>query len=287
MWWIIGLVIAGIFGIAQAILDSLRKEVSVERQRWETSYRQVEQEVLKYQRLLDQELRAVQHIYDFKKLTELHYASFQVANSTHDLFNDAWKTLDAMGRAIVNAAKQRKILEQRKRNAWPWERSQYEREIQSLHKLRDEILIPDKDRVKADRNRLLSEVQRLNKQTAMLRDMIRDRCGSQGVDWYNSRMERTRIRQLNRERAKQGLSPLPLPAEKPRLESKVRGTVKWYDRNRGYGFIALDNGGPDVYVNRKNLSGIAYLNESDRVEFVIRPGSKGQSDWAANVIKLR
>lgn len=285
MWWIVGLAIVGIFGIAQVILDSLREEVARERKQWEESYQTLEAEVRQYQRLLDQKLKVTQSAYNCQELIDLHHVSTKAANSTYSLLEGSRKTLDAMGRAIVNAAKQRKQLERRKRNAWPWEAAKLEKEIRSLHKLRDEILIPDKDKVKAQRNRLLGEVRRLNKQTAQLRDMIRDHCGSQGVAWYNALMKRTEIRRENRERAKAGLPPLPLPSSRSRLpESRVRGKVKWYDRTKGFGFIIPDTGQQDVYVGQKNLQGISYLNKGDRVEFVIRKGAKGP--WAAKVVKL-
>lgn len=286
MWWIIGAIIAGIFGIAQAILDSLRKEVAVERQRWETSYRQVEQEVLKQQRIIEQELRQAQSEHSFQKLFTLYQASRKVADMTHGLLGDARKTLDAMGRAIVGAAQQRKGLEQRKKSTWnPFESSQLEKEIQALHKLRDEILIPDKNRVKADRDRISNEVTRLNQQTALLRDTIRDRCGVKGRQWYDSLMKRTEIRQINDERQKKGLPPLPIPSSKPKqIESRVKGIVKWYNTKDGYGFITPNSGSKDVYVSKKNLQGVSYLKEGDRVEFVIRLGNKGP--WAANVRKM-
>lgn len=285
MWWILGLLIAGIFGVAQLILDSLRSEVAVERQRWETSFKQTEAEVLKYQRLLDEQLVVAQWTRDFAKLSDLHHASQRVADATHGLLGDARKTLDAMGRAIVNAAQQRKVLEQRKRGAWFWEAGQLEKEIQSLHTLRDEILVPDKDRVKAERDHLHQEVTRLNQQTAMLRDMIRDRCGPQGREWYDALMQRTEIRRLNRDRVKQGLAPIPLPNSRPRqLETRIRGSVKWYDRNKGFGFITPDNGGSDVHVSRSNLQGATFLQQGERVEFVVKQGDRGP--WAASVRRV-
>ncbi len=47
------------------------------------------------------------------------------------------------------------------------------------------------------------------------------------------------------------------------------GTVKWYNATKGFGFIAPDDGGKDVFVHRTALesAGIANLNENDKVEF--------------------
>lgn len=285
MWWLLGIVIAGIIGIAKAILDSLQAEVAVERQRWEATYKQKEAEIRQYQYQIDQLLRAAQNSYNFKQLTDLHQASRRAADSTHGIFKDAQKTLDAMGRAIVSAAQQRHTLEQRKRDAWLWDRGNLEREIMSLHKLRDEILIPDKNKVKADRDRLKAEVDRLNIQTGQLRDMIGVRCGAQGKAWYDALQERTRIRQENEQRARIGLQPLPLPSAKPKqIENRVRGVVKWYDQNKQYGFITT-NSGKDIHVSRSNLDGITFLQQGEHVEFVIREGNRGS--YAARVVKLR
>jgi cold shock CspA family protein len=287
MWWIIGLAIVGIFGIAQAILESLRKEVARERQQWEESYQKLEAEVKYYQKLLDQKLRVAQTSYNFEELTNLHYVSTKAANSTYKMLKGSRKTLAAMGRAIVDAAKQRKKLERKKRRTILWEAARIEKEIQSLHKLRDDILTPDKNRVKAQRDKLKREVDRLNKQTGELRDMIRDRCGARGRAWYNALMERTAIRKRNEKRAKRGLSPLPMPNSQRHLpETRVRGKVKFFDRKKEFGFIIPDSGGKDVHVHKSNLQGRSYLKKGDRVEFVIRKGKVGRT-WAANVIKLR
>jgi hypothetical protein len=103
----------------------------------------------------------------------LHRTSAELADHTYKNLNGARKTLDAMGNAIVETAQKRKEFEQRKRQAPNQEREQLEKEILSLHKLRDEILIPDKDKVKGERDQLLAKVQTLNKQTAELRDKIK------------------------------------------------------------------------------------------------------------------
>jgi CspA family cold shock protein len=66
-------------------------------------------------------------------------------------------------------------------------------------------------------------------------------------------------------------------------ERKV-GTVKWFNANKGYGFIAHE-GGEDVFVHFSAIAGEGYRNlqEGDRVEFTIQKGPKGLQ--AANVVK--
>jgi cold shock protein len=54
------------------------------------------------------------------------------------------------------------------------------------------------------------------------------------------------------------------------------GTVRWYDRRKGYGFLATD-AGQDVFVHYSNIepTGAKPLQEGDPVEFEIAQGEKG------------
>jgi cold shock protein len=64
----------------------------------------------------------------------------------------------------------------------------------------------------------------------------------------------------------------------------VRGTVKWFNNSKGYGFIGRDDG-PDVFVHYSAITGDGYrtLQEGDPVEFEIVQGPKGPQ--ASNVQK--
>jgi cold shock protein len=61
------------------------------------------------------------------------------------------------------------------------------------------------------------------------------------------------------------------------------GLVKWFNAEKGYGFISVDGGGPDVFVHYSALVGEGYreLAEKQHVEFEITAGAKGPQ--AANV----
>ncbi len=61
-----------------------------------------------------------------------------------------------------------------------------------------------------------------------------------------------------------------------------KGTVKWFNGAKGYGFITR-NGGEDVFVHFRAIKGDGYktLNEGDKVEFDVERGPKGLQ--AANV----
>ena len=63
----------------------------------------------------------------------------------------------------------------------------------------------------------------------------------------------------------------------------ANGTVKWFNNSKGFGFIAQENGGPDVFGHHSAIQGNGYksLNDGDRVTFDIEQGQKGPA--AANV----
>ena len=55
------------------------------------------------------------------------------------------------------------------------------------------------------------------------------------------------------------------------------GTVKWFNSEKGFGFISQDDGGPDVFVHFSAISGNGYRNleENQKVEFEVTRGPKG------------
>ena len=62
-----------------------------------------------------------------------------------------------------------------------------------------------------------------------------------------------------------------------------QGTVKWFNKTKGFGFIARQDGGADVFVHFKAIIGEGFreLHEGDKVEFEVEQGPKGLQ--AANV----
>jgi len=61
------------------------------------------------------------------------------------------------------------------------------------------------------------------------------------------------------------------------------GSVKWFNESKGFGFIAPDDGGADVFVHFSAIQGSGFktLAEGQRVEFEVQQGPKGPQ--AANV----
>ena len=63
------------------------------------------------------------------------------------------------------------------------------------------------------------------------------------------------------------------------------GKVKWFNAQKGYGFIEMDNG-KDIFVHHNAIQGTGFksLDEGEQVEFEISNGDKG--DYADNVRRL-
>lgn len=66
----------------------------------------------------------------------------------------------------------------------------------------------------------------------------------------------------------------------------TKGTVKWFDDNKGFGFITIDGQGTDCFVHHSaiQMPGFKTLAEGDKVEFDLVQGQKGPA--AENVRKV-
>jgi CspA family cold shock protein len=66
-------------------------------------------------------------------------------------------------------------------------------------------------------------------------------------------------------------------AQERRVEKMATGTVKWFNESKGFGFIAPDGGGKDVFCHQSAIqaTGFRSLAEGQKVEFDVKQGPKG------------
>ncbi|ASD69728.1 MULTISPECIES: cold-shock protein [Pseudoalteromonas] len=68
------------------------------------------------------------------------------------------------------------------------------------------------------------------------------------------------------------------------MSNTVNGTVKWFNEEKGFGFITQENGGKDVFVHFRAIvsDGFKTLTEGQSVSFTVEEGQKGPQ--ASNVV---
>lgn len=77
------------------------------------------------------------------------------------------------------------------------------------------------------------------------------------------------------------------PADVQKLGARRSGTVKWFNPEKGFGFITVDGGGKDCFVHHSSIQmqGFKTLDEGQKVEFEIED-DEGKGPAAKNVTKV-
>ncbi|MER6776841.1 MULTISPECIES: cold-shock protein [unclassified Streptomyces] len=67
----------------------------------------------------------------------------------------------------------------------------------------------------------------------------------------------------------------------------AQGTVKWFNAEKGFGFIAPEDGTPDVFAHFSEIQGTGFkeLRENDKVEYDLGQGTKGPQATNISVIR--
>jgi CspA family cold shock protein len=67
-----------------------------------------------------------------------------------------------------------------------------------------------------------------------------------------------------------------------------QGTVKFFNTEKGYGFIKPDGGGPDIFVHVTAVqrAGLKTLNEGQKISFEVEPDKKGKGPKAIDLVAL-
>jgi cold shock protein len=75
-------------------------------------------------------------------------------------------------------------------------------------------------------------------------------------------------------------------SSKRRCRDMATGTVKWFSNDKGYGFIAQDDGGSDVFVHHSAITGEGYksLDEGAKVQYEVEEGPKGPQARSVSVV---
>jgi CspA family cold shock protein len=68
--------------------------------------------------------------------------------------------------------------------------------------------------------------------------------------------------------------------------ARETGIVKWFNESKGFGFIAPDNGGKDLFAHFKEIEGSGFrtLQENQKVEFEVIQGQKGPAASRIRVV---
>lgn len=186
MLWLVPVIGVGI-GL-KLLYDVVSADESRARSNWQAKRVQVEKSLDEHQRNIEAHISRAQTSYDFHFLTDLHFSSVKVADSAYQILDDARKSLSGINKMLNASKEHRTKLQQTLDTA----RASKDKalihdtieQLKMVNELRKNVFA-DRDKVKQEQANLLDELHKLNNRTRELKDLINNRCGVKGRDWYN------------------------------------------------------------------------------------------------------
>lgn len=174
-------------GVGIWLYDNITEEEKQSQKRWENQRGKVERTLNEHRENISRHIREAQSSYDFHFLVDMHYSSVKVADAAYRLLSDAKGSLNGVGKMLNNTKKRKLELEAELRFAKQYKDkkaiSRIIGELKNVNELR-RGLFDEKDRLQSQKNTFYEKVKDLNLQTSELKQYIRYRCGSRGMEWY-------------------------------------------------------------------------------------------------------
>jgi hypothetical protein len=180
--------------LAIVALDAVVRDVRKEYGRWIDTREQVEQEIKRQEKEIKSYLSGEKKYYQYAVMKELHYQSFRVADEAYKLLADARMSINALNRTLMEAKERRnELYEKRKTYKAQHKIKEMTEKVDELNAARNKIF-EDRDILLKQKDEFERQVKTLNYQTHQLKNLIRDKAGKQGREWYDRLEERKRQR---------------------------------------------------------------------------------------------
>lgn len=181
-WLVVPAAIIGV-GVVAGILSSISESDKNARKRWDAKHKEAEKTVAEHNKNIDAHIRKVSSSYDFHFLVDLHYSSLRVGDNAYSLLNDARESISSISAILDKVTNAKNNLKVDLISASATKKEEILTEIRSLNSFKSSV-IEDLKILKEQKEKLYSEVKRLNAQTSNLKMVIKERCGVKGQEWY-------------------------------------------------------------------------------------------------------
>jgi chromosome segregation ATPase len=186
MLWLVGMA-------AAVLISALSDDEKEARERWDRKRSEVADSVSRHNRAIKMHIHDAQSSYRFAELANAHYASARTANCAYTLLNDAKKSISGLSRVLGETMTRKNACKADLPVATAEQRRALFQEIKLLNQAIT-TLYEDLGQLKIQKNTLYEQVKQLNTQTAMLKNKIKEDCGTGGKEWYQRLAQRNALR---------------------------------------------------------------------------------------------